>query len=164
MSDEPKRLWAPWRMAYIRAQKKEKGCIFCNRLRKPKSRDRENLIVFRGKRAFVILNRFPYTSGHLMVAPNEHIANLEELDEETFFELFVLIKRSILAIKKAFSPHGFNIGANLGECAGAGVKDHLHFHVVPRWVGDTNFMPVVGNVRVVSQDLKKTYDELVKIF
>lgn len=164
MTDEPKRLWAPWRMAYIRGHKKEKGCIFCNRLRKPKSKDSENFILFRGKRAFVILNRFPYTSGHLMVAPNEHIANLEELDDETLYELFELIRRSVVAIKKSFSPQGFNIGANLGECAGAGIKDHLHFHIVPRWVGDTNFMPVVGGVRVVSQDLKETYNELIKVF
>jgi len=159
-----RRLWAPWRMTYIRGQSKEKGCIFCNRLKKSKKSDHKNLVLFRGKRAFVILNRFPYTSGHLMVAPIQHVAKIEELDSQTSCEIFELIQRSIVALKKAFSPSGFNVGANLGECAGAGIKDHLHFHIVPRWAGDTNFMPVIGDIRVVSQDLKETYNELIKVF
>ena len=162
--DRPKRLWAPWRMVYLRGERKEDGCIFCNRIKAPAERDRENLVLFRGERAFVIMNRYPYTSGHLMVAPVEHIADIEALDDDTSLEIFNLIKRSVAVLKQAYSPHGFNIGANLGECAGAGIKDHIHFHIVPRWSGDTNFMPVLGEVRVVSQALEETYDELIKFF
>ncbi len=151
-------------MVYLREGIKEEGCIFCKRIEQPPERDRENLVLFRGERCFVILNRYPYTSGHLMVAPYAHVANIEELDDETSHELFELLKRSVLALKRAYSPQGFNIGVNLGECAGAGIKDHLHFHVVPRWGGDTNFMPVISDVRVVSQALEETYDDLKKVF
>jgi len=162
--DDPKRLWAPWRMTYLREGIREDGCILCKRVEQPADRDRENLVLFRGERCFVILNRYPYTSGHLMVAPIAHVADIEALDDDTSREMFDLIKRSVAVLKKAYSPDGFNVGVNLGECAGAGIKDHLHFHVVPRWGGDTNFMPVLDDVRVVSQALEETYDELKKVF
>lgn len=153
-----KKIWAPWRIEYIRGEKL-KECIFCQ---KPKeNRDSQNYILFRGDRNFVILNSYPYNPGHLMIAPYRH-ANLEELTNEELFEHFDLIRRSTKALTEAFDPAGFNIGMNLGRVAGAGVEDHVHTHVVPRWRGDTNFMPVVSNVRVIPQALDATYAELTE--
>ena len=154
-------LWAPWRMEYILSEK-EDGCIFCNHLQK--GDDRESLILYRGKHSFVIMNRYPYNNGHLMVAPYRHVGALEELSEEEAKEIMVNIQRCLSVLKEVMSPHGFNIGANVGKVAGAGVEDHLHFHIVPRWEGDTNYMAVVGSTRVIPEHLRESYEHLAKAF
>ncbi len=153
------RLWAPWRMEYIKMERKN-GCIFCEKPQENK--DDKNFILYRGKTAFVILNIFPYNNGHLMVAPYEHIANLEELQDDTLLEISHLLQKMIIVLKKAMSPHGFNVGMNLGETAGAGIPGHLHWHIVPRWNGDTNFMPVISNTKVIVQSLENSYMTLKK--
>jgi ATP adenylyltransferase len=154
------RLWAPWRLQYIRGEKSDE-CIFCT---KPALDDESALIVRRGDRCFVMLNGFPYTSGHVMVAPYEHVADLAALEEPTALELMALTQESIRAISTAYGPDGFNVGANLGTVAGAGIADHVHFHVVPRWEGDTNFMSVVGEVRVLPESLDDTQRTLKEAF
>jgi len=151
------KLWAPWRMAYIE-MKSPPGCIFCN---KPaENRDEENLILYRGETAFVLLNLFPYNNGHLMVAPYRHIASLSDLEDTEHLEMMRLTARCTEWLKAAFGPDGFNIGINLGRVAGAGIEDHLHIHVVPRWNGDTNFMPVVGDTKVLPDSLQNTLMKL----
>jgi ATP adenylyltransferase len=154
------RLWAPWRLQYIKGEKAGE-CIFCT---KPALDEEAALIVRRGDRCFVMLNAFPYTSGHVMVAPYEHTADLAALDAVTAQELVALTQEAIRAIGIAYSPDGFNVGANLGTAAGAGVADHLHFHVVPRWDGDTNFVSVIGEVRVLPESLEGTYRNLKEAF
>lgn len=154
------RIWAPWRLQYIKGEKSDE-CIFCT---KPALEDESALIVRRGDRCFVMLNAFPYTSGHVMVAPYEHIADLAALDEQTAGELIALTQESIKAIRGAYGPEGFNVGANLGTVAGAGVADHVHMHVVPRWEGDTNFMSVIGEVRVLPESLEDTQRNLKEAF
>lgn len=154
-------LWAPWRFDYIRQAGKAEsngGCIFVDL--PAQSDDRNNLILFRGKTAFVIMNRFPYTSGHLMVAPYKHTAELEDLDDEELLEINQLVTHCLRWIKKAFSPDGYNIGVNLGSAGGAGIPSHVHWHIVPRWSGDTNFMTSVGELRVIPQSLEGSYDLL----
>lgn len=154
-------LWAPWRMSYVTADK-PKGCIFCD---KPKDvDDAANYIVWRGKESFVMLNAYPYNNGHMLVAPYAHVADLEEVPAETMAELMRLCQRAVRALKCDFHPEGVNMGLNLGAAAGAGVKDHLHFHVVPRWAGDTNFMPVTADVRVIPQALDESYRLLREAF
>jgi ATP adenylyltransferase len=149
-------LWAPWRMGYILAEK-EKGCIFCT---KPaEGRDEANLLLFRSREAFVMMNRFPYNNGHLMVIPNRHCADLEELSGSESGELFRLIQISIRVLRPALRPHGFNVGINIGTAGGAG-EAHLHFHIVPRWTGDTNFMPVLGETKIIPQYIEETYKKL----
>jgi ATP adenylyltransferase len=150
-------LWSPWRLEYLTAPKTE-GCIFCDAVESDD--DRENLVLLRGERAFLILNRYPYNNGHLMVVPYAHIPSLEDLDAATLTEIMLLLKRGLAALRVAMVPDGFNIGANLGQVAGAGVQDHVHLHVVPRWTGDTNFMSVIGDMRVVPQTWLQTYDDL----
>jgi ATP adenylyltransferase len=154
-------LWAPWRIDYILGEK-EDGCIFCNRLNQ--TEDRKNLILVRGEKSFVMMNRYPYNNGHLMVAPNRHEGDIVSIEEDEILEMFFLIQQSKLALSASMRPDGFNIGVNLGRVAGAGVEDHLHFHIVPRWNGDTNFMPVLGDVKVISEHLLSTYDKLEKTF
>jgi ATP adenylyltransferase len=154
------RLWAPWRLQYIKGEKANE-CIFCT---KPALDDAQALITHRGEKCFVMLNAFPYTSGHVMVAPYEHTADLAGLDEATALELMTLTQRSIRAIASAYGPEGFNVGANLGTVAGAGVADHVHMHVVPRWEGDTNFMSVIGEVRVLPESLEDTHRTLKEAF
>jgi ATP adenylyltransferase len=154
------RLWTPWRLQYLEGDKPDE-CIFCS---KPKLDDEAALIVRRGDRCFVMLNGFPYTSGHVMVAPYLHTADLAGLDRETSLELMSLTQESLRVIGKAYSPDGFNVGVNLGTVAGAGVADHVHLHVVPRWEGDTNFMPVVGEVRVLPESLEGTQRRLEEAF
>jgi ATP adenylyltransferase len=151
-------IWSPWRMTYIGRQKTPRGCIFCSALKKKDGAD--NLIVMRGKLAFVILNRYPYTSGHLMVVPYTHVRTMEELNESSLSEVMILIRRAIATINSVYKPEGFNIGANLGAVAGAGITNHIHFHVVPRWGGDTNFMTSVSGTRVLPEDLSDTYQRL----
>lgn len=151
-------LWAPWRIEYIRGPKGQ-GCVFCEA--QQGGDDRENLVLLRGARSFAILNRYPYTAGHLMVVPIRHVAGPEDLTPEEAAELWQQMVRAKAALQEVFHPDGFNVGFNLGHAAGAGVKDHLHLHVVPRWTGDTNFMPVLGAVRVISEHLTEIFDSLV---
>ncbi|HDI46892.1 MAG TPA: HIT domain-containing protein [Candidatus Methanomethylia archaeon] len=153
-----RRLWAPWRMQYIEeAVKQAQGCIFCEKPRQNK--DEENYILLRGKHCYIMLNAFPYNNGHLMIAPYRHITQIEELTDEEAKELFQQLKLSLQALKKAMNPDGFNIGVNIGRPAGAGF-DHLHVHVVPRWNGDTNFMPILAETKVISEHLANTYKKL----
>lgn len=155
----PERIWAPWRLTYIEnATPSGKGCIFVDL--PASTNDRENLVLYRGQRAFVMLNRFPYTNGHLMVAPYKHTADLADLDDAELLEINQLLASSVRWLSKAFKPEGFNIGVNLGQVAGAGIPTHVHWHIVPRWNGDTNFMTVIGDVRVIPQSLEDTYDRL----
>jgi len=149
-----KRLWAPWRINYILGEK-PLGCILCD---KPKEKsDAENLILKYGKHGFVMMNLYPYNNGHLMVCPYEHVNTLEALPDEVLGGLMLMIKGTLAALRLAFSPEGANVGLNLGKAGGAGIDDHVHFHVVPRWEGDTNFMTVVGEHRVIPQDIDETY-------
>ncbi len=151
------RLWAPWRIEYVRMEKIEE-CIFC---KFPKERkDEENLILHRGKYAFIIMNNYPYNPGHVMVAPYRHVACLEELSSEEILEMHALSSLAIKAIKKAMKPQGFNIGINIGRVAGAGIEGHIHIHIVPRWNGDTNFMPVIADTKVIVQGIRENYREL----
>jgi ATP adenylyltransferase len=154
------RIWAPWRLPYVKGASKDSAqeCIFCV---KPASDDDEaNLIVHRGERCFVILNLFPYTNGHLMVAPYEHLATLTELDPGTVSEMMRLTQRAMGVLEREYEPHGYNVGFNQGRVAGAGVEHHIHMHVVPRWGGDTNFMPVLADTRVMPQTLEESYAAL----
>jgi len=151
-------LWAPWRMEYILGEKEE-GCIFCD---KPKeNEDAENYILHRGEKNFVILNRYPYNPGHLMVAPYSHVASLDKLSNEELLDHFRLVDRCVAILGEVLSPSGFNIGINLSKVAGAGVEGHIHTHIVPRWEGDTNFMPVISDTRVIPETLAETYAKLV---
>jgi ATP adenylyltransferase len=149
-------------MPYIENHEKEDGCVFC--IAQAKADDAENLIAFRGKLAYVILNRFPYTSGHLMVIPFAHVPILEELDPETRAEMMELTSHCMTVLRKIYKPHGFNVGANIGEAAGAGVLGHVHIHIVPRWAGDTNFMSAVGETRVLPESLEDTYHRVQRAF
>lgn len=151
-------IWAPWRIEFILGEKPE-GCFLCQRPQE--SDDRSCLILFRAERNFVILNRYPYNPGHLLIAPYSHVPTLEDLSDEETLEHFDLVKRCTRALRHAFQPAGFNIGINQGRTAGAGVADHMHTHVVPRWEGDTNFMPVVADTRILPQALQSTYDKLL---
>ena len=156
-----KLLWAPWRIEYIEGEK-ENYCIFCV---KPKEEDDEkNLILYRGKYSFVIMNRYPYNSGHLMIVPYAHKKDFEELNDNEILDINRLLKISIKVLKNVMNPDAFNIGLNLGKQAGAGIDEHLHYHVVPRWSGDTNFMPVISNTRVVPEALNRTYKKLKEEF
>ena len=151
------RIWAPWRIQYIQMEKPE-GCILCQ---KPKeNKDIPNYILYRGEKNFIILNSYPYNPGHLMIAPYRHVASLEELTEKERQEHFEIVSRSVKILRQVFNPGGFNIGINLGKAAGAGIDDHFHTHVVPRWQGDTNFMPVLADVRVLPEALADTYQKL----
>ena len=158
------RIWAPWRLAYVKDASKdiEEECIFCA---KPAAGDDEaNLIVHRGERCFVILNLFPYTNGHLMVAPYEHTGKLQDLDPDTVAEMMALAQRSMRRLEQVYEPHGYNVGVNQGRIAGAGFEGHIHLHVVPRWGGDTNFMPVIADTRVMPQTLEESYAALKGAF
>ena len=156
-------LWAPWRLSYIVTTKEPKpeGCFLCRYASAPHS-DRENLVVWRGKRTLTVLNRFPYNNGHLLVAPLAHKANLEDLDADELLEGMQALQAMTGRIRATMSAEGFNIGVNLGKIAGAGLPGHLHWHLVPRWAGDTNFMPVLGNVNVIPQALDALYELLTK--
>ena len=151
-------LWAPWRIKYITGDKEE-GCIFC---KKPKEgNDKDNLILYTGETSFIIMNRYPYSNGHLMTVPYKHTNNFSDLTQEERLELMDLTAKC-LDILQVIKPEGFNIGMNLGRTGGAGIDDHLHFHIVPRWSGDNNFMPVIGDVRVMPEYLEETYETLRK--
>ncbi len=150
-------LWAPWRIEYILSEK-DKKCIFCE---KPnQNKDRENLILYRAVKNVVMMNKYPYNPGHLMVAPYKHVAKLDALENEELLEHIQLVSRCVTMLKEVMNPEGFNIGINLGKVAGAGIEEHIHTHIVPRWNGDTNFMPVMSNTRTISEALDATYDRL----
>jgi ATP adenylyltransferase len=149
-------LFTPWRMDYIRSTKHD-GCIFCEML---DMEDHDALILCRGKHAFLVMNRYPYNNGHFMAVPYRHVDTVEALTPEEMTEVMVLVAAGVSALRCAWNPEGFNIGANIGRVAGAGVKDHIHLHVVPRWSGDTNFMSVFGETRVIPQTLEEAYDEI----
>lgn len=153
-------LWSPWRMVYIQGNKTEEGCVFCVEPTRPDGP--ENLIIHRGRRAFVILNRYPYTSGHMMVVPYTHQSCLELLDAETRAEIMELASQAIAVLKSVYRPQGFNLGVNIGDAAGAGIAEHIHLHIVPRWVGDTNFMSSLAQTRVLPELLEDTYTRLTQ--
>jgi ATP adenylyltransferase len=153
----PKPLWAPWRLEYVEHADEQPGCVFCRALAQD---DEATLVVHRGAHAFVLLNKFPYTSGHLMVAPVRHAGTFEGLGDEEALEIHGLAARALSALAAVYSPQGYNIGWNLGRVAGAGVVDHVHAHVVPRWAGDTNFMPVLADVKVLPEHLRETRRKL----
>ena len=156
-----KNLWTPWRMKFVMTYKKPKHkCFFCYDLKDKPANDKTNLILFRGKQAFVLLNLYPYSNGHLMVAPLRHTADYPNLSKDELSELNVLVQKSVLILKKVYRPEGFNIGINLGKAAGAGVDSHLHVHIVPRWLGDINFMPVMAEIKVMPETLAETYKRL----
>jgi ATP adenylyltransferase len=157
-----KYLWSPWRMKYLDNNIKEEGCVFCNV--QALEDNAANLIAFRGERAYVILNRYPYTSGHLMVVPLEHKPDLEGLDPETRTEMMELTSRCMSVLRKVYNPQAFNMGANIGEAAGAGVVGHVHIHIVPRWSGDTNFMSTLGETRVLPESLEEAYRKIRDVF
>lgn len=162
ISITPDRLWAPWRVEYIKQSNPPSGCIFCDF---PKaSDDRENLIVHRGDKAFVIMNRYPYNNGHVMIVPYQHTALLSDLCDSEMLELMHLLRQTQAALDLTMQPQGYNIGMNLGRVAGAGIDAHLHIHVVPRWNGDTNFMPVTGGTKVISEALDQSWEQLKNAF
>jgi len=153
-----KHLWAPWRLQYIEHTADAQGCIFCD---KPaQQRDADNLILHRGERVFVMMNAFPYNSGHLLIAPYRHVADLTDLDDEEMSELMDATARALKILRRTSSPQGFNIGINIGDVAGAGIAEHVHLHVVPRWQGDTNYMLVMSDTRVVPEALADGYRKL----
>ncbi len=158
------RLYAPWRMAYVdqpdaaNQAATEKGCVFCDKA--IPGNDDHNLVVHRGRTAFLLLNLFPYNNGHLMVVPYAHYGNFQDLNEEEMLEMMQITKSAQQALDRAFHPHGYNVGMNLGLAAGAGIADHLHLHIVPRWNGDTNFMPVLGDTKVLPDALDSSYRKI----
>ena len=148
------KIWAPWRIKYI-TQKKTKGCIFCNIFRE--NNDKKNYVILRSKYCFAIFNTFPYNNGHIMIIPNRHIKSLEQLTDEEILDMNKTLIKMKLILKKILNPGGFNIGLNIGKLAGAGVDKHIHTHLVPRWLGDTNFMPVIAETKIISQSIKALY-------
>jgi ATP adenylyltransferase len=156
------RLWSPWRYQYISTAGEGSGCIFCEK--SAGQRDEENYILARGRRCFALLNLYPYTSGHLMIAPYEHVATLEDAAEETLLEIMRMTREAERHLRAIYQPEGLNLGMNIGRCAGAGVADHIHMHVLPRWTGDANFMSTVGETRVLPEELGTTYHRLRRAF
>ncbi len=157
------KMWAPWRLEYIEnADNHTDTCIFCEKPNQKK--DKENLIVHRDKHCFIILNKYPYNNGHLMVVPYEHKSDILDLSDTVLLNIQNIIQKAIKALRSTMDPHGFNIGVNMGRPAGAGIEDHIHYHIVPRWNGDTNYMPVLTNTKVVSEALDQTWEKLNKEF
>lgn len=161
MVERIEQIWAPWRSSYVTGAKPV-SCVFCGCF--CLNKDRESRILFRGIENFVIMNTFPYNPGHVMVVPVRHVGRVDELTDPESDESFRLVKKSVAALEATFHPHGFNVGMNLGKVAGAGIADHLHIHVVPRWTGDTNFMPLLAGTKVVSESLDAVYDRLKPAF
>ena len=155
-------LWTPWRYQYITAPDAPDGCVFCRAAES--ADDRENLVVHRARRNFIILNRFPYTNGHVLIVPFEHVPSLEEVAEETLIEMTLLARQTERHLRSIYRPDGMNIGMNLGKSAGAGIVGHIHLHMLPRWTGDTNFMTVTGETRVLPEELKVTWEKLRAAF
>lgn len=164
-----KRLWAPWRMEYILDENKHDTCLFCDiskggKKGKNKTADKKNLILYRGTHCFVMLNKYPYNSGHLMAVPYFHTSSFDGLSDEVLFELMKTVKKSVDILKEVLMPDGFNMGLNFGKVAGAGMESHMHLHIVPRWTGDTDSMPIIAETRVMPEHLKKTYEKLNRAF
>jgi ATP adenylyltransferase len=155
-------LWSPWRYQYVQKEKTGGGCVFCNAA--DAERDQDNLVVYRARKNFIILNLYPYSTGHLMVVPFEHVDTLEGASRETLEEMILLVQRSQRLLQEIYRPAGFNLGMNLGESAGAGISEHIHMHVLPRWPGDTNFMTTVAETRVLPEDLATTWRKLRDAF
>jgi ATP adenylyltransferase len=155
-------LWTPWRSTYVKSDRSGDKCIFC--IAAADSNDETNLVVYRARRNFVILNRYPYTSGHIMIAPYEHVARLMAADEATTQEMMFLVRRSEQFIEEAYRPDGLNLGMNLGKAAGAGIEQHIHMHVLPRWKNDANFMTTIAEARIVPETLDETYLKLREKF
>lgn len=157
-----KQLWAPWRLAFIEKASRLSGCIFCE---KPaRNEDGKSFILRRGRHAYVLMNIYPYNNGHLLIAPYRHIATLEDLPPPVLLDMMRLVQQSIRAVRKAYAPEGFNLGVNQGRAAGAGIEHHIHLHIVPRWNADTNFMPLLGETRVLPQHLQASYARLKTAF
>jgi len=157
-----KNLWAPWRMAYILSDQGKNMCIFCPGEEKKVSKER--LILYMGPLTMVMMNRYPYNNGHLLVAPLRHVSELESLSQEESLDLLNLVNQAIGILRDVMAPEGFNVGLNIGKVAGAGIEEHLHYHIVPRWNGDTNFMTLFGDVRVIPEHIQQTYDNLLPGF
>jgi len=159
------RLWSPWRSQYIESFKKESegGCIFCD-MQNLKVEDEGNLLIDKGEFTFTVLNLFPYNNGHLMVVPYRHTKEFESMTRDENIEVMNKLQLASAALNKVYKPQGFNLGANLGQVSGAGIHEHIHFHIVPRWNGDTNFMPVLGEVKIISQDLLVTKLKLIEAY
>lgn len=160
------KMWSPWRSQYIESFKKEKcsktGCVFCDAQEDADSP--ESLVVYESELTFVVMNLYPYNNGHIMVVPRRHISDFKELTPEEHSEIMANVDKSIRAMDSVMKPHGYNMGANIGREAGAGIDTHLHFHLVPRWSGDTNFMPVIGEVKIISQELMECKEKLIEAF
>lgn len=154
-------LWAPWRMEYI-LSKKEPECLFCSKFRENK--DRDSLILYRSTHNFVMMNKYPYNNGHIMVVPYIHTSTIDSLPDEVLLDFMKVTQHALKCMKTAFNPEGFNVGINIGTVAGAGMEDHVHLHMVPRWAGDTSFMTVLGEIRVIPEHIMETYDKLFPIF
>ncbi len=154
------RMWAPWRIGYILSDKKEGGCVFCNAY-KAKD-DKKFLVLYRLENSFIIMNKYPYNAGHIMIVPNRHINTPLSLNTQEQLDMFNAVNIGLEALKKALKPDGFNLGMNLGRVAGAGIDDHIHIHIVPRWNGDTNFMSTVADVKVISESIEETYEKIKK--
>jgi len=159
---ENKNLWAPWRINYVQGLDQSTGCFICHNLDNPRDDDK-NLVLWRTDTSIVILNRFPYNNGHLLIAPARHIGDIDDANEQELLEMFKLVRESQKALSLALKPHGFNVGMNFGRCAGAGLPDHLHVHVVPRWDGDTNFMNICSDTDLISQSLTELLEILKKV-
>lgn len=158
---ERKNLWAPWRFKYIQALAVKHKCFICHNLKNPQE-DSQNFVLWRTKNCLVMFNRFPYNNGHLLIAPNKHIATLEQASVEEMTELMILVRDCQVLLNNTIKPHGFNVGVNIGRCAGAGLPDHIHIHIVPRWDGDTNYMHTCGDTDVISQSMTELYEILTE--
>lgn len=155
------KLWAPWRIDYIR-NPKEEGCVFCNKFKSED--DRKNLVLYRGKGSFTLMNLYPYSNGHLLISPYKHISNMNELSNQENGEIMWMAKQCMNILRLTMNAEGFNFGANIGKAGGAGIEEHIHYHIVPRWKGDTNFMPVVGNTKVMVEGLIESWEGLIPHF
>lgn len=155
-------LWSPWRYRYVTKEQRPEGCVFCAKA--GQTRDRENLILKRAQHNYILLNLYPYTTGHLMVVPYQHVATLEETPREALLEMMELARLSEACLRKVYRPAGLNVGLNIGQAAGAGIAEHLHLHVLPRWPGDSNFMTTIGETRILPEDLDVTWGRLSKAF
>jgi len=155
-------VWAPWRMEYVGSDQAREGCIFCPG--DDRTQDEKKFILYRGEWSIVLMNRFPYSNGHLLIAPLRHISSFDSLSPDEKLDLVNMVERSVSVLKEVMDPAGFNIGMNLGRVAGAGVEDHMHFHIVPRWSGDTNYMTVFGEVRIIPEHIRATYEKLLPFF
>jgi ATP adenylyltransferase len=159
---EHKNLWAPWRIGYVQGLNKSRDCFICHNLKNPRD-DGKNLVLWRSDKSIVVLNHFPYNNGHLLIAPFRHIQDLDQATDEELLEMMKLIRQTQKVLSAAIKPHGFNVGMNFGRCAGAGLPQHLHIHIVPRWDGDTNFMSVCSDTDVISQSLTELFELLKQI-